>query len=156
MQKQSLAVSTSAPATPVVEAVLNLPGPWRIARVDLDETDATLHVWLTHAAHVRWTCPSCEHQCVHHDRGTPRVWRHIDICQYRTFLHADVPRVTCPMHGVADLAMPWAGAGRNYTAAMEDCISTLAHSGGVNEASRVLRIEWQDAWSLMMSRRVGI
>jgi transposase len=154
MRGQSPALSTSAPSTSVLEAVLGLSPPWRIARVDFGETDASLHVWLTHARDVRWTCPACERQCVH-DSGTPRVWRHLDICQYRTFLHADVPRVTCPMHGVADLAMPWAGAGRVYTAAMEECIITLAHSGGVHEAARFLRIGWEDAWTLMMSWRVG-
>ena len=29
-----------------------------------------------------------------------RSWRHLDTCQFKTLLVADVPRVECPEHGV--------------------------------------------------------
>jgi transposase len=38
------------------------------------------------------------------------VWRHLDTCQYQTLLHARVPRVGCPTHGVRQVRVPWAGA----------------------------------------------
>jgi transposase len=34
------------------------------------------------------------------DHADPRVWRHLATCQFKTFLHAHVRRVSCLAHGV--------------------------------------------------------
>jgi transposase len=46
------------------------------------------------------------------------VWRHLDTCQYQTFLHARVPRVACPTHGVRQVRVPWAEARSRFTLLM--------------------------------------
>ncbi|MBU0710988.1 transposase family protein, partial [bacterium] len=45
--------------------------------------------------------PVCEKEekevlCKVHDRRKERVWRHLDTCQMKTFIHSHIPRVKCP------------------------------------------------------------
>jgi len=47
----------------------------------------------------RLTCPVCGKASPGYDTRR-RCWRHLDTCQYRTVLVADVPRVECEEHGV--------------------------------------------------------
>ena len=45
-----------------------------------------------------------------YDHNSERSWRHLDTCQYRTILHAEVPRANCPEHGVRVAAVCLGGA----------------------------------------------
>jgi transposase len=42
-----------------------------------------------------------------YDHAEARVWRHLDSCQFKTYLHARVPRVACPEHGIRNATLPW-------------------------------------------------
>ena len=140
----------------LLEASMGLPTPWRIERVDLRLTESCLSVRVGHAADASWPCPRCDVVSPCHDHGMEREWRHLDFCQCRLLLHASVPRVACPRHGVAEVTVPWAETGSRYTSAMAHHIGSLAAIGGVGEASRALDIRWEDAWRLLMARRVGV
>ncbi len=47
-------------------------------------------------------CPRCRKACAGYD-ARRRSWRHLDSCQYKTFLVADIPRVQCAEHGVMQI-----------------------------------------------------
>ena len=34
-----------------------------------------------------------------------RVWRHLNFFQYKAFIHAAMPRVTCPVHGMRTVVL---------------------------------------------------
>lgn len=38
------------------------------------------------------------------------VWRYLDTCQFKIYLHARIPRVKCPVHRVRQVKVSWAGA----------------------------------------------
>jgi len=90
------------------EELLELPQPWHVERVALDKGAARVDVWLAHLGGVRWNCPYCPGALAVYDHVPERVWRHLDTCEYRTFLHARLPRVKCPKHGVVQVKAPWA------------------------------------------------
>lgn len=48
-----------------------------------------------------------------------RVWRHLNFFQYKAFIHAAMPRVTCPVHGVRTVPAPWARPGSGFTLLFE-------------------------------------
>jgi len=50
-------------------------------------------------------------------RGATAV-RHLDSCQYKTILVADVPRVKCDQHGTQTVKLPWAEPGSRFTAGL--------------------------------------
>lgn len=53
-----------------------------------------------------------------HDTDTKR-WRHLDFFQHQAHLHARVPRVRCPLHGVRQVRVPWARPGSGFTLLFE-------------------------------------
>ena len=84
--------------------VLGLEAPWTVTRVDLSVTEERVDVWAGHAARVRWPCPTCGKELPVYDHAAERAWRHLDTCQFVTYLHARPPRV-------AHLPGPWRAAG---------------------------------------------
>lgn len=102
--------------TSLFTAALQLPDPWRVSGVEFrDEEDGRreLHIAIGFAAGSRFPCPEpgCgEAACPVHD-ARERVWRHLNFFQYKAFIHAGVPRVTCPAHGVHAVPVPWARPG---------------------------------------------
>ncbi len=88
--------------------VLGLEAPWTVTRVELSVTEERVDVWAGHAARVRWPCPTCGTELPVYDHAAERAWRHLDTCQFVTYLHARPPRVACPDHGVRQVRLPWA------------------------------------------------
>src|SRR5438445_7931272 len=88
--------------------LLGLQPPWSVTRVELTLSEQRVDVWLGHAEGVRFACPKCGGQLPLYDHTEPRVWRHLDSCQFLTYVHARLPRVCCPDHGVHQLEVPWA------------------------------------------------
>ncbi len=56
------------------------------------------------------------------------MWRHLNFFQYKAFIHAGVPRVTCPAHGVHAVPVPWARPGSGFTLLFEAMVVELAKS----------------------------
>ena len=60
-------------------------------------------------------CPKCGVECPGYDRRQ-RFWRHLNTCQLKTILVAEVPRISCPEHGVITVQVPWSEPGSGFTA----------------------------------------
>ncbi|HEY5857368.1 MAG TPA: ISL3 family transposase [Aldersonia sp.] len=56
--------------------------------------------------------------CPIHDTAE-KTWRHMDFFQHRAFLHARLPRVWFPEHGVRQVGVPWAREGSGFTLLFE-------------------------------------
>ena len=87
------------------------------------------------------SCPPCGRVRTGYDKRTWK-WRHLDTCQYKTILVADVPRIECPEHGVLTMKVPWAEPGSGFTALFEALVidwlkeaSTLAVSRQMKKLS---------------------
>jgi transposase len=141
--------------TKLFETILGLQAPWHISRVELDTTGERVDLWVEHAAGEPWACPECPADLAVRDHADERVWRHLDTCQYQTFLHARVPRVDCPTHGVRQVRVPWAEARSRFTLLMERLIIDLIlQCSTVTGACRIAGISWDEAWGVM-DRAVG-
>jgi len=140
--------------TKLFETILGIQTPWRISRVALDTTGERVDLWAEHAE-TRWPCPECQQDLPCRDHVEERVWRHLDTCQYQTFLHARVPRVDCPTHGVRQVRVPWAEPRSRFTRLMERLIIDLMQQcSTVSGACRIARVTWDEAWGVM-SRAVA-
>ena len=136
--------------TKLFETILGIQAPWGISRVVLDTSGERVDLWVEHEADARWACPECAQAAPGHDHAEERVWRHLDTCQYQTLLHARVPRVQCPTHGVRQVAVPWAAARSRFTLLMERLIIDLIRQcSTVTGAWRIAKITWDEAWGVM-------
>jgi len=76
--------------------ILGVEAPWRVVDVKLDENQ--VEVVVEHSG-KGLRCPTCGAKATKHDVRR-RSWRHLDTCQLKTIITADVPRVSCEEHGV--------------------------------------------------------
>ena len=135
--------------TKLFETLLGLARPWHIARVELNTTEERVDLWAEHGA-TRWACPECAASLPCWDHAPERTWRHLDTCQCQTYLHARIPRVNCPTHGVRQVHLPWADARARFTALMKRLvIDAILQCSTLTDACRLLRITWDAAWGVM-------
>jgi transposase len=131
------------------QVLLGLSSPWTVERVELDMAKQRVDVHVEHPASTRFACPDCGRESTVYDHQAERVWRHLDSCQFMTYLHAKPPRVECPEHGVKLARLPWAEAGSRFTHLFEALAIDLLLAANVKRAAAILRITWDQAWHLM-------
>ncbi|NTW70585.1 MAG: transposase family protein [Chlorobiaceae bacterium] len=105
--------------TELYRHLLGLKEPWSVSRIELDVATQRVDVWVEHPKGKTWPYPVCQKQETLYDHAEERVWRHLDSCQFQTFLHARPPRVNCHEHGVRQASLPWAEANSRFTLLFE-------------------------------------
>jgi transposase len=127
--------------------ILGVQAPWTVERVDVDVAGGAVHVWLARTADAPAPCPECQAACPIYDHRD-REWRHLDTCQLQTRLHARVPRVDCPTHGVVQSAVPWATAGSKFTLLFERLAIDWLREAAVAAVARQLKLGWEAVWGI--------
>src|SRR5262245_47886669 len=120
--------------------LLGLTPPWTVIRVELQVKAQRVEVWAGHPDSARWPCPDCATALPLYDHAEERVWRHLDSCQFQTYLHARPPRVQCPTHGVRQVRLPWAAPRARFTTLFERLAIDVLRETDVQGATRILRI----------------
>lgn len=101
------------------KAALGLQEPWTVVGMDFDPSARRLDLHLDFARGSRFGCPEGDEQaCPVHDTSE-KTWRHLDFFQHQAYLHARAPRITCPTHGVRQVALPWARPESGFTLLFE-------------------------------------
>ena len=135
--------------TKLFETILGITSPWHISRVELQTDERRVDLWLEHEP-TRWPCPECGTEMAGFDHAEARTWRHLDTCQFQTHVHAEIPRVQCPTHGVKQVRVPWAEARSRFTLLMERLvIDLILQCSTVKGACTIAAISWDEAWGIM-------
>src|SRR5436190_13041150 len=127
--------------------ILGVQAPWRVERVELDGPGGAVHGWLARDESAAAECPECHTAQTIYDHRE-REWRHLDTCQLQTRLHARVPRVDCPTHGVLQSAVPWATAGSKFTLLFERLAIDWLREAAVTAVARQLKLGWDAVWGI--------
>jgi transposase len=135
--------------TELYHHLLGLQDPWFVSDVQMDIKEQQVDVWVEHPQGLQWPCPECGTEGPLHDHGQDRVWRHLDSCQFRTFLHARPPRMICPEHGVRQVRLPWAERHSRFTLLFERFAIEVLGNTHIQAGRRILGISWDEAWHLM-------
>ena len=99
--------------------ILGVIAPWEIDRIDLNMDQDRVDIYVEWPYLQDGICPECERACKIHDRREERVWRHLDTCQLKTFIHCRIPRVVCPEHKTKTMEVPWAEEMSRFTRQFE-------------------------------------
>ena len=100
-------------------AALGLQPPWRVEEVRFEPERGEIHFDVGCGA-KRLPCPVCgaAEQPIH-DRQA-RSWQHLHFFQYRAYIHAEVPRVSCGGCGkTTQVEVPWARGRSGFTLLLE-------------------------------------
>jgi len=129
--------------------VLGIQSPWQVSCVELVEETEEVRVLLKISTTTRrLPCPDCDAQCPGYDTRS-RSWRHLDTCQFKTILQAEIPRVKCPTHGVRQIAVPWAEPGSGFTALMESLVIDWLKEASIKAVSRLMGLTWDQIDGVM-------
>jgi transposase len=131
--------------------ILGLTPPWRVAHIALDTDTQEVRVFVEHdPAAGSLCCPECGQTCPGYDLREERVWRHLDTCQFQTWLICCVPRVECPEHGVKTVRVPWSEPGSHFTRTFECFAIALLQATKVQaKAAGLLRLSPSQVHDLM-------
>jgi transposase len=120
--------------------ILGIETPWTVVDVEVDLKGDGVAVHIEHSG-SGLSCPECGTACPAYDTRE-RKWRHLDTCQYATWLLAQVPRVRCPEHGVRQISVPWAESNSRLTALFEALVIDWLKVATIAEVARRLKLSW--------------
>lgn len=126
---------------PLYQQILGIESPWRVTGVDVAVDEGEVRVRVEAKSGTRHVCPQCGKRCAGYDRRVRR-WRHLDTCQLKTILVAEVPRVSCPEHGVVMVKVPWAEPGAGFTALFEALVISWLKEASIAAVARQLKLSW--------------
>jgi len=135
--------------TELYAALLRLPKPWHVREVKLDLASERVDVWLEHDPKAKWSCPECARPAPVYDHAEEAQWRHLDTCDCLTYIHARLPRVDCPKHGVRQVRPGWASSGLAITDLFESRVIDTLKECDVTGTKRLTRTSWDEAWHVM-------
>jgi transposase len=135
-------------STELYTVLLGVTSPWSVERVDMDIGRQEVRVYVAHPPRTRFACPHCERELAVFDHQAERQWRHLDSCQFMTFLAARPPRVKCPEHGKVQVALPWAQPHGRFTNLFEALAIDVLLATNVKRAAELLRLSWDEAWAV--------
>lgn len=123
------------------ERILQLKPPWCVEYVELNEKDGavTVHVGIDDEAQL--PCPVCSKSAPRYDKRTRR-WRHLDTCQYQTYVVADVPRINCEQHGCLTIEVSWAERNSRFTQMFEAMVIDWLLETSIAAIARHLQLSW--------------
>lgn len=124
--------------------ILGLRDPWLVQDVELDAKQEIVRVTVVAREGARFACPECQAESPRHDHRR-REWRHLDTCQFRTILVADVPRVRCAVHGTKQILVPWAEPGSGFTALFEALVIDWLKEASILAVARRMGLTWDQA-----------
>jgi transposase len=120
------------------QRALGLVEPWEVVDVRFDAERRRLDLRIDFPKGARFACPECGREgCKVHDTET-QTWRHLNFFEHETYLHARVPRVDCPEHGVKRVKVPWARERSDFTLLFEALVMALAKEMPVAAIGRLV------------------
>lgn len=106
-------------------------------------------MWAEHPANQRWAFPDCGKELVLYSHAEERTWRHLDSCQYQTYLQARISRVNCPAHAVNQVQVPWAEPKSRFKLLFERLAIDNLGEWGMSRAAQIFGISWDEGWGMM-------
>jgi len=137
----------------LISKSLNLGPEWTVTGVEMrdraPEPDE-LHVYVERTPGHALRCPRCGAMHGVYDTRE-RTWRHLDIWQYKTFIHCRLPRLDCGEGGPVTAEVPWAAPdAKHFTALFEAQVLVMAMSSmPVKGIAKVMREHDTRIWAML-------
>jgi len=119
-----------------LERILGITKLWCISSINEETEAGEIHIYLDFPKGTKFKCPNCLKEVTAHDKRV-LVWRHLNLWQYKTYIHAKVPRVKC-CGKTATIRAPWAREDSHFTLLMEDNIVNLAKMSTISKVANYL------------------
>ena len=107
--------------------VLHLENPFVILNITIDSQNKQVDIYIGFTENPTFTCPECgEETCRIHD-FREKMWRHMNLFEYRCYVHCLTPRIFCSKcKQTHDIKIPWVRKGSGFSLLMEGLILSLS------------------------------
>ena len=120
-----------------------------IETMEMDD-DGVLVFSVGATGSMRHRCGRCQRRCPRYDLGNGRRrWRSLDSGSVRVELEADAPRVSCRIHGVSVVAVPWARHQSGHTHHFDAQVAWLATQTSKTAITQLMRIAWRTVGAII-------
>ncbi|MCY0875017.1 MAG: ISL3 family transposase [Firmicutes bacterium] len=134
------------------QQALGLPYPWFVRSRSFNLEEGQFDIYLDLHEHPTFTCSVCgsEDQPYYDMGSTEQTWRHLDLWEFKTFLHAPHPRVKCKTCTTVKFArLPWTRFNCSFTLKFEAWVMELSKQMPVKPASRIIREHDTRIWRII-------
>ena len=132
--------------------LLGISGPWEVASIQRDSRSKEVTVIVEYTEKEPYLCPECGRTAKLHDHRKRR-WRHLDSCNHKTLIEAEVPRVVCEEHGVKQVPVNWAEKHSRFTHEFERAVLLWLKEDSISTVAENFSLSW-DQVDRIMNRAV--
>lgn len=127
--------------------ILEINSPWKLSNIKLENKE--IKVYIDFERGTKFPCPVCGTHSKVHDTNY-RVWRHLDIVDYKLYLLIKIPRTKCLEHGVKTIReIPWGRINTHFTHKFENSILHKAREMSVVAIARELDETDKTLWNVI-------
>lgn len=121
--------------------LLGVGSPWEVEEITRDSSTREVRAHIVFADGEMPQCPVCGKPMPVHDRKA-RTWRHLDSCNHKTIITAEIPRTECPEHGVLQIPVPWAERNSRFTMELELQVCMWLRTTSITEVGFMFDLSW--------------
>jgi len=132
--------------------LLGISGPWEVGSIQRDSRSKEVTVIVEYTEKEPYLCPECGRTAKLHDHRKRR-WRHLDSCNHKTLIEAEVPRVVCEEHGVKQVPVNWAEKHSRFTHEFERAVLLWLKEDSISTVAENFSLSW-DQVDRIMNRAV--
>jgi len=127
---------------------LQLEDPWRLTHIEFNDNDQEWHLHIDFERGATFPCPHCGKACKAYDTEQ-KSWRHLDFWDWKTYMHARVPRTRCKDCAKITLVpVKWSRLKSHFTLQFDAWAMRLMAEMPVNAAARELREHDTRMWRI--------
>ena len=128
--------------------LLDIESPWEIASIKRDAATREVTAMVQYKPSEKLRCPECAKEGSLHDHRTRR-WRHLDSCNHKTMIEAEIPRVKCSEHGIKQIPVSWAEKNSRFTLEFESTVILWLREDSILTVATNFGISWDEANGIM-------
>ena len=131
------------------EMALGLRSPWYVDHSAFCVNEQRLDIYLDFERGGKFSCPECDlSDCSAYD-SSQKAWRHLNFFEHETYLHARLPRISCPDCGIKTVGVPWSRPESGFTLLFEAYILTLAKQMPINAIAALVKEHDTRLWRIL-------
>lgn len=128
--------------------LLEITEPWEVSAIRRDSKTKEVTAIVSLRAGTELVCPVCGTVVKLHDHRS-RKWRHLDSCNHKTLIEADIPRVSCPVHGIKQIPVSWAEKGSRFTLEFESTVLLWLKDDPISTVADNFGLTWDEVDGIM-------
>lgn len=132
------------------EKALSIESPWFINRVNFDEFQKRLDIYIDFDKGSTFFYSEGEIEGYFKVHDTKKkTWRHLNFFEHECYLHARVPRIKTDSGKVRLITVPWAGKMNGFTMLFEALLLELCESMPIKHVENLTNVSDDKLWRML-------